>query len=120
MRLSRSATLGRNPLQVDLIPNPNESTALFNGPASPATDGQGLTSQLQRVEAVMADGYWRTISNIAAELRRRHAGCRYAETSISARLRDMRRRGWTIERERTRPGSGLFQYRAVKSEAISC
>jgi len=28
----------------------------------------------------------------------------------------MRRRGWKVERQRTRPGSGLFQYRAVKVE----
>jgi hypothetical protein len=62
----------------------------------------------------MADGFWRTLPNICTELRRRHPGSKHGEASISARLRDMRRRGWTVERERTRPGSGLYQYRAIK------
>jgi hypothetical protein len=57
-----------------------------------------------------------TMPSVAAELRKRF-GRRYAETSISARLRDLRHKGWRIDRERTRPKSGLYQYRAMKVSA---
>jgi hypothetical protein len=118
MRLAHSrSTLGANPLHGNLF-NPNETPQLFCD--APAQDGQRLISQQAQVEAVMADGFWRTLPNICTELRRRHPGSKHGEASISARLRDMRRRGWTVERERTRPGSGLYQYRAVKIEAATC
>jgi hypothetical protein len=113
------STLGFNPLHGSLF-NPNETPQLFGEAISPAQDGERLTSQQTQVDAVMADGFWRTLPNICTELRRRHPGSKHGEASISARLRDMRRRGWKVERERTRPGSGLYQYRAVKVEAATC
>ncbi len=116
MRLAHSrSTLGNNPLYGSLF-NPDETPQLFGEAISPARDGQRLTSQQTQVEDVMADGFWRTLGNICAELRRRRPGSKHGEASISARLRDMRRRGWKVERERTCPGSGLYQYRAVKAE----
>ena len=115
MRLAHIYTaLGGNPLQSSLL-NPHETPQFFGETFSPAQDGPRLTSQQNQVEAVMADGFWRTLPNICSELRRRQPGSKHGEASISARLRDMRRRGWKVERERTRPGSGLFQYRAVKA-----
>jgi hypothetical protein len=117
MRTPHTRTaLGHNPLQSDLLPNLADAPAFFGESFSQEPDGKRLTSQLQSVEAVMADGYWRTLPNISTELRRRYPGSRYAETSISARLRDMRRRGWQVEHERIRPRSGLYQYRARKLE----
>ena len=120
MKLAHNRTaLGGNPLNGNLF-NPSETPQLFAETSSPAQDSERLTSQQHQVEAVMADGYWRTLANICAELRRRHPGSKCGEASISARLRDMRRREWKVERERTRPGSGLYQYRAVKTEAATC
>ena len=114
MRLAHSrSALGGNPLEGNLF-NPSETPQFFGDTFSPAQDGERLTTQQAQVEAVMADGFWRTLPNICTELRRRHPGSKHGEASISARLRDMRRRGWKVERERTRPGSGLYQYRAVK------
>ena len=116
MRLAqRRAALGANPLQSSLL-NPHETPQFFGDTFSPAQDGERLTTQQHQVEAVMADGYWRTLANICSELRRRNPSNKHGEASISARLRDMRRRGWKVERQRTRPGSGLFQSRAVKVE----
>jgi hypothetical protein len=116
MRLAHS----RSTLSTNSLFNPNDTSQFFGETFSPAQDGERLTTQQHQVEAVMADGYWRTLANICAELLRRQPGTKHGEASISARLRDMRRRGWKVERERTRPGSGLYQYRAVKidSEAI--
>jgi hypothetical protein len=114
MRLAHSrSALGGNPLEGNLF-NPSETPQFFGETFSPAQDGERLTTQQAQVEAVMVDGFWRTLANICTELRRRHPGSKHGEASISARLRDMRRRGWKVERERTRPGSGLYQYRAVK------
>jgi hypothetical protein len=74
-----------------------------------------LEGQQQRVEALMADGYWHTVPELQKELKRRF-GQLYSETSISARLRAMRKRGFTVTHERTRAGSNLYQYRAFKPQ----
>jgi len=57
------------------------------------------TIQRLAVLEVMADGRYRTLFELDAELRRR--GYLYLTTSISARLRDLRKPrfgGWTVER----------------------
>ena len=115
------AALGNNPLQSNLLPNlsPAVSAVLFGDTFDRKHDSERLTTQYQRVEAIMSDGYWRTISNIVAELGKRFPGTHYAQTGISARLRDMRRRGWKVEHERIRANSGLYQYRAVKLEVAA-
>ncbi|MGA7887634.1 MAG: hypothetical protein WCA44_18010 [Acidobacteriaceae bacterium] len=85
----------------------------------PVQDLPRLQSQQKRVEALMADGQWRTLAKIVKEMQRRH-GVFCGEAAISARLRDMRRGGWTIERQRVTPKSGLWMYRAaVKAEAAA-
>ena len=91
-----------------------EPTVLL-GETANSVDTARLSGQRAQVEAIMSDGFWHTLPNLAAELKRRF-GTRYAETSISARIRDLRRRGYVVTHERTRPGSGLYQYRAVKAE----
>jgi len=73
----------------------------------PALDAQRLTSQLERVKAMMADGQWRTLGEI-------QAACGGTEASCSARLRDMRK--WrmgahTVDRRRII--GGLHEYRLV-------
>jgi hypothetical protein len=115
------AALGSNPLQSDLLPNlsPAVSAVLFGDTFGRKQDGERLTTQYQRVEAIMADGYWRTLPGICTEIHKRFPGSHYAETAISARLRDMRRRGWKVEHERIRANSGLYQYRAVKLEVAA-
>jgi len=117
------AALGNNPLLGDLLPNLSSPSVAspsaafpFGNAIDPAADGKRLTTQLQRVEAVMADGFARTLPGICAELHKRFPGSHYAETAVSARLRDMRRHGWKVKSERSRPGSGLYLYRAEKLE----
>jgi hypothetical protein len=69
-------------------------------------DGRRLARQLGSVQWLMADGAWRTLRRIATALD-------YPEASVSARLRDIRKQGYLVERRRFKPGSGLWEYRVV-------
>jgi len=78
----------------------------FDGPTfDRALDGARLTGQLHRVLAVMRDGRWRTLREIAALVRGSEAG-------VSARLRDLRKARFGAHVvERRRRFGGLFEYR---------
>jgi len=71
-------------------------------------DGARLGAQMRAVRDLMADGRWRTLRQISRAVQ-------HPEASVSARLRDLRRAGWTVDRrsrgERTR---GLWEYRATR------
>lgn len=73
----------------------------------PERDGKRLTQQHCRVKALMRDGVWRTLSQIAE-------ATGDPEASVSARLRDLRKEKFgsnTIEREYV--SRGLFRYRLL-------
>jgi hypothetical protein len=72
-----------------------------------------ITSQQQQVEAIMADAMWHTLPGLVKEMKQRF-GRTCTETAVSARLRDMRKRGWNVTTQPRRPGSKLFQSRAEK------
>lgn len=75
-----------------------------------------ITSQQAQVEAVMADGRAHTLPGLVVEIKQRfHRLCQ--QPALSARLRDMRPRGWEVKRERVTPGSNLWQYTARKLSA---
>jgi biotin operon repressor len=114
MRLTHNV-LGRNPLQRTLIDS--ATLPIFGDPVE-AQDTPRLAGQQQRVESLMADGYWHTVPELQKELRRKF-GQLYSETSISARIRAMRKRGYEVTHERTRPGSNLYQYRAVNGRLLT-
>lgn len=67
-------------------------------------DTDRLRTQLRAVRFLMLDGKPRTLREISAS-----TGA--PEASVSARLRDLRSRGYSVERERI--GKGLFSYRVV-------
>ena len=96
----------------------SEQGGFFGETFAPEQDGPRLSGQRACVAHLMSDGSWRTLPRIAKELIKFY-NLRASETSISARLRDMRRAGWKIERQRTAPNSGLWVYRAVKEEAAA-
>ena len=73
---------------------------------SPELDGQRLARQLQSVWFLMRDGEWRTLDRIATVLE-------FPEASVSARLRDLRKRGLTVERRRVTTTAGLWEYRVL-------
>jgi hypothetical protein len=75
------------------------------GATAEAIDVPRLGKQLQAVFALMSDGAWHTLAEIAAV-----TGA--PEASASARLRDMRRMGRSVARRRRGdPKHGLFEYR---------
>lgn len=72
-----------------------------------ARDGLRLTSQLDRVRTLMEDGRWRTLERIAKVV----GG---SESSIGARLRDLRKTkfgSFRVERDHIK--GGLWQYRVL-------
>ncbi len=71
-----------------------------------AVDRSRLGEQQRLVEAFMLRGGWHTLAEIAAAI---HA----PEASVSARLRTMRQRGFTVYRERITSRGGTYKYRAV-------
>jgi len=73
----------------------------------PALDQERLSSQLERVKTLMQDGRWRTLAEISAIT----GG---TESSVSARLRDLRKDrfgGHTVNRRRLI--GGLYDYQLV-------
>lgn len=67
-------------------------------------DGPRLAEQAVKVQRFMADGAWHTLKEIAAA-----TGA--PEASSSARLRDLRRAGFTVERRHVQ--NGLHEYRVA-------
>jgi len=91
-------------IQPSLFDNPVRRK--FHGPDVEKRDAQRLESLLGRVEKVMSSGEWLTLAQIAL----RSNGM---EASVSARLRDLRHDGYTIDRKKTET-PGIFLYRMTK------
>lgn len=76
----------------------------------PALDLLRLTTQLERVKALMSDQRWRSLQQIAQLV----GG---TEASVSSRLRDLRKAqygSFVVERRREgRPTRGFFLYRVL-------
>lgn len=80
----------------------------------PEADKERLTRQIERVHALMIDGKWRTLEEIAQATG--------APThSVSARLRDLRKPrfgGYTVNRRhRGAAENGLYEYQVVPGSA---
>jgi len=90
-----------------------QSTSTFGGETyDHHRDEKRLTKQLEKVEALMRDGKWRTLKQIAHETDS-------PESSVSARLRDLRKSkfgGYSVEREFVE--RGLWRYRVSDGEAV--
>ena len=73
-------------------------------------DGPRLSRQLRQAMAIMKDGQWRTLTDLAVAVGASHC-------SVSARLRDMRKArfgGHVVEREHL--GGGVYRYRLVLNQ----
>lgn len=74
----------------------------IKGPSVTAADERRLLGHLARVKAAMDDGAWHTLRELAERVK-----C--SEPSASARLRDLRRIGFVVERRRTQT-PGVWEY----------
>jgi hypothetical protein len=97
---------------------PETARPSFTAETAPSFDGETyeeevdherLGAQFLRVFAVVRDGHWRSLKAISL-------ACGDPEASVSARLRDMRKKkfgGHNVERERVDDDRGLFVYRVL-------
>jgi len=79
----------------------------FDGATIEPRDVPRLRGQLGRVYALMLDGKWHRLRDLAKDAKGSEAG-------VSARLRDLRKErhgGHTVERRRVE--GGLFEYRLI-------
>ncbi len=91
----------------------SDQCSLFDLPLDhTAKESASIRTQMLRVVQVMSVGHWTTLAGLAQNLRRLYPGQRFPECSLSARLRDMRRSGWVVERRHVR--NGLYEYRALR------
>ena len=70
-------------------------------------------TQTDLVERVMSDGQWRTFGMIQTALWQRYEVLA-SEAGISARLRDLRKRGMTVDVRPVARKRKLFEYRVTK------
>lgn len=101
-------------LFTELMPEPPEPE--FDGETAAPEDAPRLTGQLEVVlEAIQGEEWW-TLDELQAYVETR-LGRRVTQTSVSARLRDLRKKkfgGHTVERRNE--GGGLFRYRLGRGE----
>jgi len=78
----------------------------------PQFDQERLSTQMQHVRGLMLTTLaWLTLREIEDSLG-------YPQASISARLRDLRKEGFDVQRRRRgNPKLGLLEYRVVRKEA---
>lgn len=106
-----AANLAAQPPEAEELEQIAQQMPHFDGATyRPADDHVRLTGQIARVFALMRDGEWRTLAEIAQHVHD-------PEASISARLRDLRKDkfgGHTLERRHRGPKSdGLYEYRLI-------
>ena len=90
--------------------NPQQQLRFDGDTYVPERDGARLTKQINKVFYLMKDGQWRTLAEIAFL-----TGA--PESSVSARLRDLRKPGFGFyEVERRYVSKGIFQYRILDGD----
>lgn len=93
------------------VPSRGAASSAFSGATvDPELDDDRLSEQLKAVIAIMRDGTWRTLAELARLVNA-------PEASVSARLRDLRKErfgAWTVDRRRVPEGNGLHEYRVSK------
>lgn len=89
-----------------------EAAYIFNGPEyQPVRDNERLKTQLGRIKSLMADGEWRTLTQIATSTGDPPA-------SVSAQLRHLRKKRFGSHYvERNHLGNGLYEYRLTLNES---
>jgi hypothetical protein len=91
----------------------------FGGTTLEKKDVLRLGKQLQAVYDVMADGQYRTLTQIVDSVKA-NAGIIASPQSVSARLRDLRKEkfgGFKVNRQAV--GEGLFRYSVTRADGTT-
>ena len=88
---------------------PPEPPKYFGDSFNQERDGKRLNAQCQRTFDCVRDGTWKSLKAISA-------ATGDPEASVSARLRDLRRHGFTVERKYVE--RGLWIYRVTRGTAV--
>lgn len=89
--------------QTELVLRPKQMGATFD----PALDTDRLTTLLKRVYGALEGGAWLTLGEL-------YIKCGGSEAGISARIRQLRKLGFVVERRRRGgPRRGWHEYRLV-------
>jgi len=97
-------------LQLSLIPEVAPPIEFDGATFDAKQDGSRLASQFIATRELMLDHEWHNLAQIVLALRKQ--GIHVTESSISARIRDLRKAkfgGYNVERRRVI--GGLFEYR---------
>jgi len=81
-----------------------QQALVFHGPDVTVRDAKRLGRQLSAVFDLMREGEWRTLAELSEAI-----GA--SDASVSARLRQLRAMGHTVDRRRI--AEGVFAYRVV-------
>jgi hypothetical protein len=94
----------------------NTQLNIFAGAAyDPVCDAERLTKQVGRIEKLMLDGKWRTLSQMESELKELYPDKYHPQASISAQLRNMKKLGTYLLDKRIRGTReiGLWEYKLM-------
>lgn len=94
------------------LPRPPASVAFGGASYDAKRDYERLDCQLAEVFRLMRDGQWRTLSEIARDVRGSQAG-------VSARLRDLKKQqygGHQVPKEYV--GDGVWRYRLIVNKGV--
>ena len=93
------------------VGTPEQQLLVFDGQTyDHKQDSPRLTTQYRAVFSLMLDGVWRTLREISD-------ATGFPEASVSARLRDMRKKRFgehTVNHRRREEGRGTWEYRVVE------
>ena len=84
--------------------------AVTSTPRAKRARSQTAQTQYERVRSVMATGRWHALFSIRHHILMRHEKLD-SEAAISARLRELRSRGWNVEKRRRGGKGNLWEYR---------
>ena len=100
------------PIEVELKPGEKIE---FSGPDLTPTDEMRLSTQLSVICDLMEDGEWRTFDDILREIQR--LGLGGTHSSVSAQLRNLRKKPLCRTIERMHLGNGHNAYRLLPKGA---
>src|ERR1700730_4649554 len=118
---SREGSTGRNDSCRGIGGAPMKTEKIFGGAGyDPQFDRARLKMQVERIRSYMLLAGWKTLREIKTDLERTYAPAMFPESSISAQLRNLKKLGYSLLKQRRAgihgPGAGIWSYRLLPPE----